>query len=205
MKIRNTIICASLSVLALTACDGMSIPGSGSSSPSTSAETTAVAEPEAPAPEPRAAETISLDFSTPTELTFEPEQSYEDAVVEGELLLLPMHAVKSVQTMAVRAGDAVKWSTTVHAVQDPTNGLPNNFFIGPIGLNAAGEVVQWWPAHDPITVQDGEVTLQGEWIAGESVETVQIGLHGNWAENQPPAGDGVIAVSDVEITRPADE
>ena len=204
MKIRNTIICASLPLLVLAACDGMSIPGSGSSETSPTAEPTTVAEPATPAPETRAAETISLDFSTPTGLTFEPEQSYEDAVLEGELLLLPMHAVKSVQTMPVRTGDTIKWSATVHAVSEPTNGLPNNFFIGPIGLNATGEVVQWWPSLEPIAVEDGEVTVQGDWVVGEAVETVQIGMHGNWTA-EPPVGNGIIGVSSVKITRPADK
>ncbi len=158
----------------------------------------------AAAPAAPAAQGVQLDMSTVSAgaLALPEAMGFDGAVVGGELLLGPFVTVYSTETVPVQPGDVVEWAYSARSVSDPTNGLANNFFAGPVGMDASGQIVQWWEEQAPITVAEGVRTGGGRWMVGEGVVAVKVGLNGNWSETQPSA-DGVIGIQSIQIRRAA--
>lgn len=126
--------------------------------------------------------------------------SFEGVATADGLVLGPFVSLYSTQQIPVSPGDVIEWQYAARSISDPTNGEPNNFFIGPVGVDASGAVVQWWEEQAPIYQSEGVRTGGGSWVVGENVTLVGIGMNGNWSE-AAPAGDGVIGVQSVQIAK----
>jgi len=177
-------------ILVLTACGSEPTKEAGSATPA-APTSSAVAAP---------LTSIALDFAAGTkEVTFLSGPSAADHVKEGMLQLQAFEGVMSVG-MPVRVGDTYQLESEVRAVVDSTNGVDNIFFLGPIGLDAKGEIVQWWQVQAPITVAEGTRKSFSYLTIAPGTTEVRIGMHGNWADPKP-AGNGTIAFMKAKLDK----
>lgn len=144
---------------------------------------------------------LALDFS---------RQSADDLVdtngapipgllIQGGVLHVPPGCgVVSKGSVSVKGVEMMRCLFEVKGVRDAANGAPANFFIGPVGRDAAGAIVLWWTRQNALRVSEGVRKLATEVRIPPSVETVQIGVMGSWSET-PPAGDAVLGLLNARL------
>jgi hypothetical protein len=120
------------------------------------------------------------------------------AIDDGAYRLGRHHNAYSVAHWPAIAGHAYRVHFRAAALADSTNGGKNNFFVGPMYLDAEGKVVGWYKEQPPISVAEGQRTGTVESVAPANAATVHIGVMGNYAK-EGQAGDGVIAFAELRL------
>jgi len=158
----------------------------------------------APSAATAAVNELTLDFSKlgATSMMTTEDHSAGDVVKKGILKIGPFVGLISRDKIATKPGLVYRCEFQVKALQDSKNGLPNNFFIGPVPRDEKGNVLDWWKQQRPIKVSEkirkGHVDLQ----MPEGTVAVHIGILGNWA-HPGPAGNGQIGVVWMRLSRVA--
>ena len=118
---------------------------------------------------------------------------------DGELRLGQLQAVRSNAHLKAQPGKNYRVDFIARAVSEPSDGGNNNFFVGPMFLDARESVVGWYSEQPPISIEEGPRAGSVEFVAPPTAASVHVSLHSNFSKIGRH-GDGVIAFSGLRLT-----
>lgn len=90
--------------------------------------------------------------------------------------------LRTIQTAPVTVGATYLCDYVVRLARSGTNGAPVNFFVGPLMLNGAGEIIGWWvEGKPPVNASDSAGKV--ETVAPEGAVSMALGLSGPFASD----------------------
>lgn len=119
-------------------------------------------------------------------------------ITNGTYQLTTNEAALSCAFLPAHPGKTYSVQYRAAAVAEPTNGASNNFFVGPMFLDATGKVLVWFREQPPISLAEGERKGIVEIEAPTDAVTVHIGMQGNYTRDGP-SGDGSIAILELRL------
>lgn len=119
-------------------------------------------------------------------------------VGDRELRIGQLQAVRSNAHLKAQPGKTYRLDFKVRAISEPSDGGNNNFFVGPMFLDAKENVVGWYREQPPISIAEGVRAGSVESVAPPTAVSVHISLQSNFSQIGRH-GDGVIAFSDLRL------
>jgi hypothetical protein len=142
-------------------------------------------------PHPSAGALLKIDFSETAAVGLRTLNSTAGSghgrYIDGLLVLMGGENTRTREEAPIEGGQAVRFSYRARVIKDGVNGSPQNYFVGPLMLDNAGNIIGWWSERPPAAAADGYLDGVLDFVAPAGSKSMALGVASSFHADQPPS------------------